>query len=101
MLNSGISSRPLLSARLRAVVKSGFLVDLMDGGLNIFQWSRPCIDAASMVPASLVFFNIMVEERWGLAIAAVIYIYIIFQKSYYKITCKFVMHNSNCPSESC
>ena len=54
-----MSSRSLISARLRAVASSRSLVsgymDFIGGGPNSFQWSRPCVNAASLAPVYPIF----------------------------------------------
>ena len=66
LLNSEMSCRPLISERLREAASSRSLVsgymDLIGGGPNRFQWSRPYVNAASMAPVSPIFSYIMLKE---------------------------------------
>ena len=66
LLNSEMTSRPLISARVPAVVCSKSLVsgymDFMGGGPNSFHWFRPCVNADSMAPVSSIFSSIMLKE---------------------------------------
>ena len=77
LLGSEMLSGPPISARLGAVASSRSLVlgymDFMGGGSNSFQWSRPCVKAASVAPVSPIFSNMLLKEGWGPAIAAVMW----------------------------
>ena len=66
LLNSEISARPLISARLRVVDSSMSYalryIDLMGGGPDSLHWSRPWVNAANIASASPAFSNIMLNE---------------------------------------
>ena len=77
LLDLVMLSGPLIYVRLGAVASSGSLVlgymDLMGGGPNSFQWSRPYVKATSVAPVFQIFSNILLKEGWGPAIAAVMW----------------------------